>query len=82
MKHPDYRFCPACGGTLEARRLKAAEPDRLVCTACGFIFYMQFRQQQGSADSCDNRSSGVQEARMHTEIVAYLNPFPGLLFIS
>jgi len=28
MKHPDYRFCPACGGTLEARRLKAAEPDR------------------------------------------------------
>src|SRR6476620_9997671 len=40
MQHPDYRFCPACGGTLEARRLKAADPDRLVCTACGFIFYM------------------------------------------
>jgi len=40
MQHPEYRFCPACGGTLEARRLKAAEPDRLVCTACGFIFYM------------------------------------------
>src|SRR6476659_5992522 len=40
MQHPDYRFCPACGGTLEARRLKAGEPDRLVCTACGFIFYM------------------------------------------
>jgi ADP-ribose pyrophosphatase YjhB (NUDIX family) len=40
MQHPDYRFCPACGGTLEARRLKAAEPDRLVCTACGFVFYM------------------------------------------
>jgi ADP-ribose pyrophosphatase YjhB (NUDIX family) len=40
MDHPEYRFCPACGGALEARRLKAAEPDRLVCTACGFIFYM------------------------------------------
>ena len=40
MQHPEYRFCPACGGPLEARRLKAADPDRLVCTSCGFVFYM------------------------------------------
>jgi 8-oxo-dGTP diphosphatase len=40
MQHPDYRFCPTCGGALEARRLRASDPDRLVCTACGFIFYM------------------------------------------
>ena len=37
---PDYRFCPRCGGALERRVLKAAEPERLVCTACGFIFYL------------------------------------------
>lgn len=35
-----YRFCPACGGRLEPRRLKTGDPDRLVCAACGFVFYM------------------------------------------
>jgi 8-oxo-dGTP diphosphatase len=35
-----YRFCPVCGGCLETRLLKATEPERLVCTACGFVFYI------------------------------------------
>jgi mutator protein MutT len=35
-----YRFCPACGGGLESRALKAGEPERLVCAACGFVFYL------------------------------------------
>ena len=35
-----YRFCPACGGALEKRLLKASEPERLVCVACGFVFYL------------------------------------------
>lgn len=35
-----YRFCPLCGGPLENRLLKAGEPERLVCTACGFVFYI------------------------------------------
>ena len=35
-----YRFCPRCAGTLERRLLKATEPERLVCTACGFVFYI------------------------------------------
>jgi 8-oxo-dGTP diphosphatase len=35
-----YRFCPACGGGLEQRSLKAGDPDRLVCSACGFVFYL------------------------------------------
>jgi len=34
-----YSFCPMCGGDLELRSLKPTEPDRLVCTSCGFIFY-------------------------------------------
>jgi 8-oxo-dGTP diphosphatase len=35
-----YRFCPACGGQLEKRRLKAAEPERPVCLGCGFVIYL------------------------------------------
>ena len=35
-----YRFCPRCGGPLERRVLKASEPPRPVCTACGFVFYI------------------------------------------
>jgi ADP-ribose pyrophosphatase YjhB (NUDIX family) len=36
----DFRHCPRCGGTLELRALKDGEPSRLVCTACGFVFYL------------------------------------------
>lgn len=35
-----YRFCPRCGGALERRRLKPGEPERLVCTACAYVFYI------------------------------------------
>jgi ADP-ribose pyrophosphatase YjhB (NUDIX family) len=35
-----YRFCPRCGGVLERRTLKSTEPDRPVCGACGFVFYI------------------------------------------
>jgi ADP-ribose pyrophosphatase YjhB (NUDIX family) len=35
-----YSHCPMCGGSLEPRSLKAAEPERLVCTVCGFVFYL------------------------------------------
>lgn len=40
MTDPAYRYCPACGGALEARLLKPGEPERLVCAACGFILYL------------------------------------------
>ncbi len=35
-----YRFCPRCGGVLERRVLKSTEPERPVCTQCGFVFYL------------------------------------------
>lgn len=35
-----YRFCPSCGGALALRTLKEGEPQRLVCTSCGFVFYL------------------------------------------
>ena len=33
-------FCPRCGGALERRLLKSTEPERPVCTRCGFIYYL------------------------------------------
>jgi len=45
MVHPHddshtYRFCPRCGGPLDRRAVKATEPERPVCTRCGFVFYI------------------------------------------
>jgi ADP-ribose pyrophosphatase YjhB (NUDIX family) len=37
---PRYRYCPSCAGALEGRILKAGEPERLVCTACGSVIYL------------------------------------------
>jgi 8-oxo-dGTP diphosphatase len=37
---PAFRFCPACGGPLESRQLKAGDPARLVCGRCGFVLYL------------------------------------------
>jgi len=36
----NYRYCPVCGGTLEYRLLKPEEPERLVCSGCRFVFYL------------------------------------------
>ena len=40
VHNPVFRFCPPCGGPLESRLLKDGDPPRLVCGACGFIFYL------------------------------------------
>ena len=40
MKGREYRFCPRCGGRLEARVIKEGEPERLVCERCGFVLYL------------------------------------------
>jgi len=45
---PEYRFCPTCGGRLEGRVVKAGEPPRLVCTACGFVFYQDPKLATGA----------------------------------
>ena len=43
-----FRFCPRCGGVLAKRLLKPSEPERLVCTACGFVFYIDPKIAVGS----------------------------------
>jgi ADP-ribose pyrophosphatase YjhB (NUDIX family) len=35
-----YRHCPRCGGRLEEKVVEEREPPRLVCVACGFVFYL------------------------------------------
>ena len=35
-----FRFCPKCAAALEPRMMKDAEPPRLVCVSCGFVFYL------------------------------------------
>ena len=40
MSDHTYSFCPICSGRLESRLLKAGEPERLVCSQCGFVFYL------------------------------------------
>jgi len=34
------RFCPHCRGGLTPRRLKPAEPERLVCLECGSVLFL------------------------------------------
>jgi len=36
----EYNFCPRCGSRLEIRLLKDGDPGRLVCSGCGFVFYL------------------------------------------
>src|SRR5581483_5858174 len=49
-----YRFCPRCGNTLERRLLKSTEPERLVCTYCGFIFYIDPKIAVGTIIRADS----------------------------
>lgn len=43
-----FKFCPKCGQALESRALKAGEPARLVCTGCGFVFYLDPKVAAGT----------------------------------
>lgn len=40
IRHERYRFCPACGQALARRRLRPGEPERLVCTGCAGVVYL------------------------------------------
>ena len=54
MTEIEYRFCPACGGSLDSRRLKPGDPERLVCIACGFVFYMDPKVAVGTIIRTDD----------------------------
>lgn len=68
MTHPHdhanaFRFCPVCGGALESRLLRDGDPVRLVCVACGFIFYLDPKLAVGTIIRDDrNRIALVRRA--------------------
>jgi len=49
-----YRFCPRCGGPLERRLLKPTEPERLVCSRCTFVFYLDPKIAVGTIIRADD----------------------------
>ncbi len=55
VHNPAFRFCPPCGGPLESRLLKDGDPPRLVCGACGFIFYLDPKLAVGTIIVDDRR---------------------------
>lgn len=61
-REPAHRFCPGCGGTLEQRILRPTEPPRLVCQACGFIFFLDPKVATGAIFSLNGGIVLVQRA--------------------
>jgi ADP-ribose pyrophosphatase YjhB (NUDIX family) len=49
-----YNFCPTCAGPLEARLLKQGEPERLVCTRCGQVLYLDPKVAVGTIIRADD----------------------------
>ena len=50
-----YRFCPRCGGAFERRILKPTEPERLVCTRCSYVFYLDPKIAVGTIIRSDSQ---------------------------
>jgi ADP-ribose pyrophosphatase YjhB (NUDIX family) len=48
LSDPGYKFCPKCGASLTARKLRAFEPERLVCDGCGFVLYLNPKVAAGT----------------------------------
>lgn len=53
--NPPFRFCPLCGGKLVNKKIKPQEPDRLVCSLCSFIYYLDPKVAAGTVTLFENR---------------------------
>jgi 8-oxo-dGTP diphosphatase len=54
-RDPDYRYCPLCGHTLQAKILNASETARLVCGRCKFVFYLDPKVVAGTIGTIDSK---------------------------
>lgn len=61
-KFSEYEFCPRCGERLETRILKEGDPERLVCGACGFVFYLGPKLVAGAIVELDGGIILIQRA--------------------
>jgi 8-oxo-dGTP diphosphatase len=50
-----YKFCPTCAGALESRLLKNGDPERLVCTGCGQVLYLDPKVAVGTIIRTDDQ---------------------------
>jgi len=48
LTDPGYKFCPKCGAPLGRRKLKDFEPERLVCTRCLHVMYLNPKVAAGA----------------------------------
>jgi ADP-ribose pyrophosphatase YjhB (NUDIX family) len=70
-----YRFCPACGGPLESKVLKAGDPARLVCSRCGFVLYLDPKVAVGTIISADDGRLVLVKRAIHPGYGLWV--FPG-----
>ena len=69
-----YRHCPRCGQALEERVVLPHDPPRLVCAACGFVFYLDPKVAVGAV--CRS-ASGIVLLRRGIEPALGKWVFPG-----
>lgn len=72
-----YRFCPCCGGPLRTEVLKPGDPARLVCGACGFVFYLDPKVAVGTIIQPAEGGDAVVLVRRAIEPGYGLWVFPG-----
>jgi mutator protein MutT len=51
----EYKFCPKCGGRLELKLVKKGEPERLVCSECDYIFFLDPKVAAATIFKCDGK---------------------------
>lgn len=49
------RFCPLCGAGLARQPVPPAEKPEMVCTACGFVYYLNQKVVAGTIPMIDGR---------------------------
>ncbi|MDF2629411.1 MAG: hypothetical protein K0R39_3242 [Symbiobacteriaceae bacterium] len=56
------KFCPKCGGSLHLRHVRNDPKERLVCSACGFVFYQDPKVSACTIPVIDGRVVLVRRA--------------------
>ena len=57
-----FQFCPVCGSRLKSLKLKEHEPERLVCSECGYIFYLDPKVVASSVVDLDGKIVLIKRA--------------------
>lgn len=50
-----YRNCPMCGHELVTKLIKPGDPERLVCSRCGYVLYLDPKVAVGTIIATENR---------------------------